>query len=196
MNYYQKKYYHIRILEEAGFSINWTALQVGLVLGVMDFSSIAEYAVSYLEAHPCTVNKDISELIFGVPDQDLGAYVARIINSLGLPASTKDTPQYVHLSRIWRYAILKYVMQTNQEPSELLQVVDDIYSDFGYPEDMIPAIWYRQVGNPEYLSLKSDSEREQYLLKQLYVFLERQKELIAQGPSQDTFGFNMKFAPE
>lgn len=133
--------YTLDIFKENNIDYSWATVYVGKKLGFLKLDQISEYAVEYLTQNPDCTDSNIAGLAYGVSENEIDEVLTKVFKNIGLNIE-KDSPIWNLEKRKWRYCILKYFLTAIKDQNYLLTKIDEIYSDFGYPVDMVEFIHY------------------------------------------------------
>src|SRR3990167_763779 len=142
MNFEVESKYPINIFKDNDLEISWNTIKVGFDLNRLSPKEISKFAMQYLEMHSDLVNEYISELIFGIKKEDISTYIKKAFTSLGLKMPEKNTPEWNKEWYKWRYCIMSEMVKHIADDEELLECIEGVYADFGYPADMSSFIYY------------------------------------------------------
>lgn len=174
--------YPLSIFKNSGLECSWSTVKVGWDLKRLTIEEIGKFALDYLETRPNLINLYISELIFGVKDYEMDDYLKELFISLNLSLPEEESSVWNQEWRKWRFCILNAMVKNITDDQELLETVEGLYADFGYPQDMVPFIYYMPSGDD--LSQLTYEECLKRLVNKIHNFLVKEKALIKSGYSQ------------
>ncbi len=179
MNFSVESKYPLSIFKNNDLTISWNTIKVGCDLNRLTPEEVGKFASYYLKQHPDITNEYISDLIFGVKEERLDTCLKQVFDSLGLQQPQKNSPEWNKEWLKWRYSIIAEMIKSIPNKEELLDYIEGVYADFGYPEDMTPFIYY--VPQEGILGSKfvEPSVARSNLVKKIKIFLEKEKERIA-----------------
>lgn len=123
----------IRILENLGL-LSWSTILLGLRNGWVSRRDLVDYAVELL------VNGDEDEdvaIIAGGGSMGDDELFDLISNKAGQSDNTADLDR-------WRLAHLLQIAESDDDEQTKLDRLQEVYADFGYPEDMASCSIYSQ----------------------------------------------------
>ena len=168
--------YSLDIFKDCDFEVSWNTIKVGYDLDRLTSEEIGKFAMQFLEMHPSLVNEYVSELILGIKEEDLDIYLQRLFDSLNLTIPKENSYMWNMEWYKWRYCIIYKMLQHITDEEKLLESVEGLYSDFGYPEDMSPFIYYMPL---EENNIPTDSRiARSRLVSNLKKFLAKEKERL------------------
>lgn len=151
--------------------INWNLLYYGIDRDLLSPDTANEYASEYLESNPEENNPFIIDLL--IVEGESKSKVISTLNKLIREFNVEET------ARVLRYVITDNLKSISKDSHSLLSVLEDIYEDFDYPEDMESFISYMPVTDKSYDPLKhSKEENIARLIEKFDIFLEKEKNFI------------------
>lgn len=180
MNFEVEAYYPLKIFKDNDIPISWATIKVGYDLNRLLPEEISLFAMDYAQQNPHFINKDLSDLALGVEGYEIAKHLNNIFQVLELEIPKKNSAIWNKEWRKWRYCIMREMLKYIQNDEELLEKIEGVYADFGYPEDMKHLIYYMPLEKSEqkeYASL-SPTEARKNLVKQINQFLEKEKIII------------------
>ena len=181
MNFTVESRYPLSIFNDNNVAIDWDTIKVGWDLQRITPDEISKFAVDYLEQHPSLVNEYVSELIFGVKDYEIGTYLQNVFKSLGMGTPEKNSIRWNIQWRKWRYCIMSEMVKNISNSADLLQAIEGVYADFGYPEDMNGFIYYIPIDQRITENTIDTLDGHEKLMKVLNTFLVDEKRKIDQN---------------
>ena len=130
----------IEVLEQSGL-LGWPTLSVGFKRGWATAADVAEFATNWLVEHPADNDPRILEL--AMVDASGGEGVLTLLDAY-VVSTTGASPGYEISREVdrWRLASLKLLVDSDSEPEAILNKFEELYAEFGYPEDMAPCSRY------------------------------------------------------
>lgn len=182
MNFKKDSKYPMKLFVDNGLNFCWYSVKVGWDLQYLTSEEVSNFAIYYLEQHPNIVNKYISEIIFGIKNDEMETYLSDVLESLRLERIEKNSSIWNKEWRKWRYCIMKNIVQNSKNDAELLERIEEVYADFGYPEDMASFIYYVPVDEAA-ISLHNlnQNEARARLVQKVKDFILQEKIKIDQG---------------
>ena len=84
----------------------------------------------------------ISEVFFGISNDEIGYYLDKIFDSLNISKLQKGNSKWNLEWRKWRYYILQKKIKNMKNDEGILMKTDEVCADFNYPQDMKSLIYY------------------------------------------------------
>lgn len=147
----------INVLKESD-QIDWNILLIGFELDWCTREDIIEYAEVCIAQTKTEVDLDLIRLIFDNPPNrfDLIDIVKRLSSKAGLPTVDDvidiydiDESHNAHdIIKKYQYASLSILLKSSYSSEKKVELLQDIYADFGYPENMRACSIYGQGGMP------------------------------------------------
>lgn len=143
----------LNMMDSAGIKYSWKTIYTALLHDFIEVREVEKYAFKVMELDDYEENEFISDLVWG------GKEKAEIINNMleeKLVTNVNCFEEF-ELSKI-KYTILFYLKNQNEDSDkELLKLIEMVYADFGYPEDMSAFIYYMPI-NDRMVSTKGKEE--------------------------------------
>lgn len=168
--------YALNIFEDNHIFYDWNTIYVGYLLKRLKLEDLKEYALDFAEKNQDSITEPISELILKNDNNGLIELLRDIFLSLNIEVPTEKTIIWNLEWSKWRYCILSEINKHISDARELLQKIEEVYADFGYPEDMNSFIYYMPALHKN-LSL-SPENAQQKLLDRFHKFLQEEREKI------------------
>lgn len=149
---------------KSNFKLSWRDVLWGLNNGFLSYSYPIELASNKVDEDP---NQLLIDLLFMPADShpnDIKDLVER------LAAEEIETAQVT--ADKWRYLLLLWIYENRCRFESPLNIIEMIYSDFGYPDDMRPFIYYLPSEDGYNPSLHSEAENHERMLNNLKEFLD------------------------
>ena len=118
--------------------LDWHALQVGLQQGWASRRDVIDFAVDWLVSHQDENDHRVALMAGGesCDDEELGQLLSSYVSSNDLSFSEDDTKDKWRLAHLW-------ALNASEQNSELqLDRLEELYAEFGYPEDMMACSRY------------------------------------------------------
>ncbi len=130
--------------------LTWREVHYGLVNELLDPEAAVAFAIEQvgeLEAPPSAL-LSLAEQCKGEPVLELVEQLAEME-----PKRSED-----EIRRKWLYLVLAWIYEHRHEYSDPLQRVEEVYADFGYPEELATFVRYMPMVGPD-LGSKNENER-------------------------------------
>jgi len=180
MNFEIEVHYPIKIFSDNHISCSWATVKVGWDLKRLTTGEISAFAMDYAEQNQEFVNEHLSELALVVRSHEVNEHLNKILKALNLDIPEKNSSLWNKEWRKWRYCIMREMLKLIKDDEELLEKIEGVYADFGYPEDMKHLIYYMPLEEhekKEYESLEPAQARKK-LVEEVRQFLDKEKEII------------------
>lgn len=130
----------LKIMKEANL-LDWHTLLVGLDHGWCKKLDVIHYAENCLRRTESEINGDLIDIVSGVSlsEADLIALGLHLITELKKPLSSDMKEKALEK---WRYAHIFSLLESNHSINEKINLLQEIYGEFGFPEDMLPCSIY------------------------------------------------------
>lgn len=168
--------YSVQLFEDNDLKCSWATIQVGWDLQCLDTDEITKFAIYFLERHPNIINEYISELIFGVLNYQIQDLLKSIFKSLSLEFPAVNSFLWNQEWRKWRYCIIFDAINNAADNQTLLMRIDDIYTNFGYPQDMRSLIYY--LPSKDELSNQEAKDPGEHLVRKIHIFFKEEQKRI------------------
>jgi hypothetical protein len=123
-----------------GVPWTWRSLAWGLQKGLIGRDVAVEAAVQCLSRGGDPPN-DVVELAgCSKDDPEVESYVSRL---------SKEEPSDSASDGPWLYLVLRWVLENKDAFGDPLQVVEEVYADFGYPEAIAKFVRYMPSDEPD-----------------------------------------------
>lgn len=163
--------YGIDIFDKIKMPLDWSIVYYGINNEIFSVDIAQEFACRKLE-HNEQISDEELELTWGGNNRlDVLELIERILDIQGnVDESSEKAKDKI------RIAIIIYLRNTEKDANRLLEKIDIIYADFGYPVDMEKFISY-MPNDDEYMpSNHTFEENRNYLLSKLDDFIDEQME--------------------
>jgi hypothetical protein len=123
-----------------GVPWTWHSLAWGLERGLIGRDVAVEAAVQCLSRDGDPPEEVVDLAGCSKDDPEVESYLARLLNTEALD-SESDRP--------WLYLVLHWVLENKDAFDDPLQVVEEVYADFGYPEAIAKFVRYVPSDEPD-----------------------------------------------
>jgi hypothetical protein len=125
--------------------LDWHTLLVGLEHGWCKKENLTEYADDYLRHVTSGVDDDLLSIVTGeaISDEDLITISRHFVQAHGAPLSQKKEEESIEK---WRFSHLCSLLESNKTDQIKIDEIQELYSQFGFPEDMATCSIYNGVG--------------------------------------------------
>lgn len=131
--------------------LSWRDIHFGLVTELLDPKAPVAFAIDQvgeLEESPAAL-LDLAGL---GEDEPMMEFVERLAESE--PGRSED-----EIRRKWLYLVLASIYERRHEYSDPLQRVEEVYADFGYPEQVASFVRYMPMVGPDLGSREANERR-------------------------------------
>lgn len=130
--------------------IDWPTLVTGINNSWIDKDAISSYAFELL--HSGETDEDIALLAGSdsLSEDEVSELLAKLCKKNSISAQATKP---LSLEK-WRLAILSELQNSSLTPDEKLERLQELYADFGYPEDMASCSIYAQDGTDPMAALQ------------------------------------------
>lgn len=134
--------------------IDWPSLLIGWNRGWVSRDIVIDFAVDWLVTHPAETDDRVALMAGGelIDDAELKQLLVDVVRSSGFARSESDSVDR------WRLAHLWALSQSKIDDNSRLDKLEELYADFGYPEDMAACSRY-YVAPDGVGALQTNSER-------------------------------------
>lgn len=146
-------------------TLSWKELRYGLNKRYIDERGVSRYASEILTLDSCDKQVELASLNF----QDL-FNAHELLNSLAQDSKTTKDP-----SKIWIYILLSWLFENKHNYIDPFEIIDEIYADFGYPEEISTLVRYMPATED---SAKSENQLVRNWEKFLSSFEQEQRKCI------------------
>lgn len=152
--------------------VNWSCIYWGIQEQLLAPQSALIYANKLIEENPDVDCPEMIELlIVDAPEKEA---VLPLVEKL-LPDKKAIAQNKEASLRRLRFILLLELQKTVDDPHTLLDKIENIYTDFGYPSDMEGFITYVPAQNNDYdVSEHSHEENEQHLIDKFNAFMDKE----------------------
>ena len=113
-------------------NLSWKELQYGLNKHYINESEVSRYASEALTLDSCDKQVELASLC----TQEL-FNAHELLRSL-----TQNTNTEKDSSKVWIYILLSWLFENKHHYNDPFETIDEIYADFGYPEEVSTLIRY------------------------------------------------------
>ncbi|WP_432409619.1 DUF2247 family protein [Wukongibacter sp. M2B1] len=168
--------YTIEIFKKFDIQVKWSTIYWGIKNNLLDLKSVSDYAVNFINNYP---DIDIPELLELAWDNDDKSKTIELLETIA-----KKQPDIFRLLdpldiKKWRYCIVKSLRESELSNSEILDKVELIYSDFGYPVELAGAVRYMSPKDGYNPNDHTKEENEQHMICEIDKFLEVERESLS-----------------
>ncbi len=164
------------IIKDTNVPCTWNTIKVGYDLNLVTKEDVSKFSEIYLEKHPMLSNKYILDAIIEIDSIKLDDFFQKIYSSLNLVEPANESPEWNSEWFKIRYAFMNNMLKVSKNDEFLLDEIESIYADFGYPVDMKSLIYYMPTdNNNENLSTE---EARKLLVKNILMFIEQEKKKV------------------
>lgn len=148
-------------------SLTWSDILFALEHGLMAKKAAVEYAYHVIgkEAKP---TQTVLALAWVHHEEEVDFYLNELTNQI--VEQKDDIPQKKFL-----YLLLNWVFEHKEQFSDPLQMVETIYADFDYPEEISNFVRYMPLSQPVSLLLERKVARMERLFNNWEVYLKTKK---------------------
>lgn len=159
----------LNMMDLVGLGYSWNTIYTGLLYDFIGIDEVEKYAIKEMELQDYEDNEFVSELAWGEKEK---TEIITIMLEGGLVRDGEIYEKH-ELNKI-KYTILFYLRKQHDE-EDFLRKIEEVYADFGYPEDMSAFIYYMPVNDNLTLTKK---ERELDLILKFDEYLIKLKNEI------------------
>lgn len=125
--------------------LDWHTLLVGLERGWCEKTHLIEYAEECLRQTTGEIDGDLISMVAGesIPDDELISICFHFIEAHEKPLSQKMKGEALEM---WRFAHLASLLESKKPDEEKINTLQELYSQFGFPEDMASCSVYSSDG--------------------------------------------------
>ena len=113
--------------------LNWKELLYGFEHGFIDEKGVSEFAC---EALTKKSQQEAIELASLLPQENYLA--SNLLQSL----ADKDLSPETDTTKPWIFLLLSFLLEHQANYEDPLEIVEELYADFDYPEEIIPLVRY------------------------------------------------------
>lgn len=115
-------------------SLTWSNIAWGFRHGWLDASSVVEYAIIRLAENHAVSSEEVE--LASLSQSELAEVPYLVDKIVGTMSDKSDS------RRDWLYVILSWFYDQRREVADPLGIVERLYADFGYPDEMAPFVRY------------------------------------------------------
>ena len=168
----------IKMLDESNLSYSWKTIYVGISTNILECTEISNYAIKLMSEDNYKDDEFINELSWGIEGILKDEVLIKMRMNLGLENITDDSEEWRAEKQKLRYILLNNLRNTIRNDGELLEKVEEVYAEFGYPQDMESFISYMPTNDDYDPSIHTLEENNNHLKELFFVFLEKEKENV------------------
>lgn len=142
--------------------LSWHDVKFGIEEGILQPKEAIDVAMDAIEHG--TESEQVLALASSCPDDPLLGLVTQI-------ASQERAPDPSVMRRKWAFLILAWVYELRDRFSDPLEIVEKLYADLDYPEQVAPFVRYMPTDEPD---LGNRTLNEQRLFQQWADYLQRE----------------------
>lgn len=161
----------IDMLDKSGIDYDWITLYVGISINLIECNELATYALKIMED-----NEFINELSWGIDGNLKEEILTKMIFKFNLDMLIPQSSSWELEVRKLRYVVLNYLNITIDNNNELLKKVEEVYTDFNYPQEMEGFIAYMPA--KENIATNSIEDNIKYMINKLDKFLRLEKKEV------------------
>lgn len=163
--------YGIDIFDRVKMQLDWSIVYYGIKNNILSHDIAQEYACRILEHNELPFEEEV-ELSWNSGNRlDVLELVEKILAIQGNRNESMEKAK----DKI-RIAIIIYLRNTERDINKLLEKINIVYADFGYPVDMEKFISYMPMDDEYVPSEHTFEENNYFLLSRLDLFIEAQVE--------------------
>ena len=137
------------LLEHA--RMGWRELERGLANGLIDAAAVIECAIDEV-GRVAEPTKEVIELA-GSDDSDS---IAELVAAL---AASEPSVSEASIQKKWLYLTLAWLYERRDAIADPLQIVEEVYEQFGHPAEMASFIRYMPMVGPDLGSREANEHR-------------------------------------
>ena len=131
------------MMDSADVRYSWETVYTALSYDFAEVSEAEKYALKVMEADDYEDNEFITDLAWGGKGKEeitSGLLEEKLVTNV-------KSFEEIELEKI-KYTMLFYLKYQNEDSNDrLLKAIEEVYADFGYPEEMSSFIYYMPVNN-------------------------------------------------
>lgn len=168
----------VNMLDKSGVDYDWRTLYVGISVNLVECNELTTYALKMMDDDKYEDDEFINELAWGIEDNLNGEILTKMLLKFNFHMLIPESNSWeLELEKL-RYTILNYLRNTIKDDNELLRKIEEVYSDFNYPQDMEEFISYMPVKNDYNLSANSIEDNNKRMISNLDNFLAVEKKKV------------------
>lgn len=159
--------------------LNWSCIYWGIQEQLIEPENAVIYANKVIENFPGEETPEIIELlIIDVAEEN---NVLSLIERMFSDKNELNNKKSIAI-RTLRYILLLEIQENITDNQDLLDEIENIYADFGYPSDMEGFIPYMPIQCDEYdVSKHSCQENECRLINKFNIFMSEEFNIVKKG---------------
>ncbi len=147
--------------------LTWSDVEFGLEKQLVDPTVAIDLAAMRL------LKNEDSEQLLELASAEASAPIASLVKELATAEVAVDENEL--LSK-WAFLVLAWIYETMDHDGDTLLLVEKVYADFGYPEELASIVRYMPMDGPD---LGSREQNEQRLYENWQEYLEAGKSRFA-----------------
>lgn len=158
-------------VRERRVPLSWPDIRFGLEKELLDPAAAIDFAIDQVaeEDKPSAVLLDLA----GAGENDrLEEFVDRLAGDRQAAADDRTREK-------WLYLVLAWIYQHRDRYADPLQMVEEVYSDFNYPQDVAKFVRYMPMAGP---GLGSNQDNEQRLFERWESYLKERAQTYNATP--------------
>lgn len=168
----------IQMLDDSKVAYSWNTLYVGISSNLIECSELTNYALKLMSDDNYKDNDFINELSWGIENKLKEEVLTEMRLSCNLDNMIAESEEWELEKQKLRYVLLDNLRHVTKDNEEILDKVEEVYADFGYPQDMESFIAYMPVKDNYDSSKHSREENNKRLIGLFDDFLKAEKEHI------------------
>jgi hypothetical protein len=154
--------------------LNWSDVQLGLLRGYLEPRGSIDLAVEMVGVLDKPSESIIALAGISIRDPTFCQQALDIVNQLAERESETDKASG---EAAWLYLLLAWLYEQRDLDSDPLQLVEIVYADFDYPEEMAPFVRYMPMVGPDLGTVEACTQR---LFERCKQFVIAKEQLFAQ----------------
>jgi hypothetical protein len=141
-------------------SLTWREILWGYDHGWINCKGLTELATRRLTTNDPTPPAEVELAGLVVGESSRARALAEELASQERPLSDEV------IKRKWLYLILRWLFENRERAADPFALVDELYSDFDYPDEVAPFVRYMPPEDGYYPSKHSETENYDHMLQQ------------------------------
>lgn len=130
--------------------LSWRELKFGIEQRLLRPRDAIEVALDSLEQGDA--GERVAELASASPQEPISELVDRL-------ASKEPQQELLSIQRKWVFLVLAWVFEHRVDFKDPLEIVEKVYADLGYPEQVTPMVRYMPMDGPDLGSKERNEQR-------------------------------------
>lgn len=130
--------------------LTWSDMRFGIEQGLLRCQDVAEVAADQLERG--VQNELVVELAGAAPDESVLERVQRL-------ATAEQNEDRLDVRRKWVFLVLGWIFEHRANYPDALDLVEKVYADLDYPEQVAPFVRYMPSDEPDLGSRERNEQR-------------------------------------